>query len=201
MKEIIKEFKHIARDVTIYLLPGLTFLLYCVCLYSYYNNECEWNMSCSTKKLILILFIAYIVGHLIMGFMEFMFVIIPLEAKIMKLKIFRDRNKKLEEIENEFQDAELEILAFENKEKYEFFVERHTLLSLFRWNLSGVFLIESIISFIAIFLIQLPWYITIVQLFVFVFLLLFSIQTELDGRFRRIYLAQKKQSNSIENDR
>jgi hypothetical protein len=188
MKELIKEFKHIARDVTIYLLPGSLFIVYCVCLYIYCNNEWEYNMLFDIKMIIFILFIAYIIGHLILGLMEFLFVIIPLESKI-KNFIFRDKNKEIVELEKEYNDAELEIFAFQNKEKYEFFVERHTLLSLFRWNLSGVFLITSIISFIAIFQVQLPWFIPIVQLFVFVFLLLFSIQTELDGKYRRYYLA------------
>lgn len=192
MKDLIKEFKYIARDVTIYLLPGLTFLVLCVCFYAYYNNEWKYTMLFDIWIIIFILFVAYIIGHLLMGFMEFLFVMIPLEDGIKKLKHFREKNQKLKELEKEYQVAELEILAFEDKDKYEFFVERHTQLSLFRWNLSGVFLITGIISFIAIFIIQLPWYISMIQLFVFVFLLLFSIQTELDGNFRRLYLAQKK---------
>jgi phosphatidylglycerophosphate synthase len=194
MKEIIKEFKHIARDVTIYLLPGLTFLVYCVCLYTYYNNEWEWNILLGTRKLIIMFFIAYIFGHLIMGIMEVLFVITTLED-IIKNLIFKDKNQKLEEFEKKYQDAELEILAFENKEKYEFFVERHTLLSLFRWNLSGVFLITGIISIIASFLIGLPCYISIIQIILFICLLLFSIQTDLDGKYRRYYLATTETCN------
>lgn len=190
MNELVKAFNHIARDIMIYILPGLIFLLFCLffCIKIHYLNS--WNNIMTTKNIIILIIVAYIIGHIIMGIMEF-FVILKIENFFKKIFYPKESIKPKDE-----NDAELEILAFSDRDAYNFFVERHTQLSLFRWNLSGSFFLISISSFIFLFF----YYdfvlicIGVISIIFFLIMFVFSIKTELDGHCRRKILANKKKS-------
>ncbi|MFC0875868.1 hypothetical protein ACE01N_04700 [Saccharicrinis sp. FJH2] len=188
MKEIVKAFKHLARDIMIYILPGFTLLAYVLFIFNYQFNMFEKDEILSSKNLLIILIGSYIIGHIILGFME-LFVY----SKVDKL-FFKKERRVLEEATNNKIDAELEILAYSKRKAYDFFVERHTQLSLFRWNLSGAFLIISILSFLFI-INNYNCNLLIIGIFsfiIFLILFIFSIRTELDGLNRRKVLAAKK---------
>lgn len=153
MNEIIKAFRHIARDILIYIFPGLTLIFFFLFIGIEFYGFISWDKCLNLKSSIFMTFAAYIAGHITFGLMELLFVKIPIET-IIKKKIFGKDYKELLKNTKDLNDAELEILAFSNRDVYEFFVERHTQLSLFRWNMSGSFFIISIISFVLRFFIN-----------------------------------------------
>jgi len=192
MEEIVKAFNHIVRDILIYVLPGVVLLFYICFVYININSISDWSFLITNNGLIIILIItAYILGHIILAFMELFFVKIPIDIFIKRI-CFKKEFNELNEESNKFKDGELEILAFSNKNAYDFFVERHTQLSLFRWNLSGSFFIISISTFLLRFIYD--WFfisIGFISIFLFLILFLFSIRTEIDGLQRRMFLAKK----------
>jgi hypothetical protein len=197
MKEIVHSFKHIARDFMIYILPGLIVIFYGL-YFSYFKSYYEeFNCNDHLINICSILIASYIIGHFILGFMEVTFVLTKIDECVMKIlfkKDFLKLKRKLRINGKHCEDFELEILAFKNRDAYDFFVERHTQLSLFRWNISGTFLIISIFSFIMIRYesnCSLFW-IGIANLFMFIVMFIFSIRTELDGHLRRKFLAEKE---------
>ena len=146
MNEIVKVFKHLARDILIYILPGLTLLSYgsfvCIDLY----NLSSWEKLLTSRNFILLIIAAYIIGHIILGFME-LFAMLEIDSFIKKIIFRKDYSELIESTKDE-KEVELELWAFSNRDAYNFFVERHTQLILLRWNLSGSFFIISISSFI-----------------------------------------------------
>ena len=82
-------FKHISRDIIIYVLPGFVLIFNFIIVDKLYLGNKLINIL-NTEYLLLIFFIlSYILGHLIMAFME---IISFIEFLIKKMKLILKKN-------------------------------------------------------------------------------------------------------------
>lgn len=140
MDELVKSFKHLIRDILIYFLCGFIFLgnlllVDYIIFDGFYLKEIRiypyWEYF--------LILLSYFFGHLIFGFMYITFEYTSIENKLKKL-LFG----------NSFTINDLDAIEIYkyNIGIFEYFVDRHTQLYLFRWNAAGtcllIFLTNSI---------------------------------------------------------
>lgn len=137
--KLLEIFKYLLRDIIIYALPGfLFFFLFFFLKLPFEPSLVSEQTTIKEYYIIISIVISYYMGHLIMGLMYLVCELTLLE-KIWKRKMGIDDVNSLEK----------EIFIFNyNKLLYDEYIERYSILCLFRWNLSGVFLILFLISII-----------------------------------------------------
>lgn len=196
MKEIVHSFKHIARDFMIYILPGLIIVIYGLYFSSFKSYFEEFENNDRIINICSILIASYIIGHCILGIMEGVFVCTKIADRVQRIFFKRD-TEIIESYKCQVSVTEQEIIAFKERESYDFFVERYNQLSLFRWNLSGAFLINGLIALYEYFFGSISYFnsLSLIFFFLFIFLFYLSIKTEIDGDLRRKSLVEslKKQ--------
>ncbi len=147
MEYIFKHFKHLSRDLYIYIIPSINVLLNCYLFLlepkiqniiqaqfiSFYQN------TGSLIVIALIIVVCFIIGHISMAVSEILIVRSRID-KCIKCICFNEFPKN----DN---NEEVELVTFEERDKYDYFVERDSALYLFRWNLASTFLLLIIISF------------------------------------------------------
>lgn len=130
--KLLDLFKHVARDIIIYMLPGFVLIFYFIIVDNLYLGNKLIDILNTEYSLLILFILSYIIGHIIMAFME---IITLIEFLIKKMKCKKNEN------ENEI-DFQKELEIFKRNDKvYEYFIERENLLYYFRWNLSGAFFI------------------------------------------------------------
>ena len=135
--KLLDLFKHISRDIMIYVISGFVVIINLYVIDKVYIKSEFFQLIDKLEYLPLIIFIlSYIIGHIIMAFMEIISLIDPCIYKIFKFKKIN------------FKD---EVKIFENnKDIYDYFIERQNQLSYFRWTLAGAFFISTIINILYI---------------------------------------------------
>ncbi len=144
MEHIFKYFKHLSRDLYIYIIPGINVLLNCYLFLLEPNDQNNiqaqfisfYQNTGSLVVIASIIFVCFIIGHISMAVSEMLTAIYKYIKRIYFKEIPKNDNNE-----------EIEIVTFEKREEYEYFVERDSSLHLFRWNLAGTFLLLIIISF------------------------------------------------------
>lgn len=132
MKEVLKGFKHLAREIIIYIIPGFLFIFDILLLLKINHIEIIENKLFLDNIFIITIVIAYILGHFAISFRE---VILQLLGIIKSPK--EDKCEQL--------DKELEIYKIDI-DRYEGFIERYNLLYAFRKNITWVNIILLIIN-------------------------------------------------------
>ncbi|MCG3668470.1 hypothetical protein [Aliarcobacter butzleri] len=128
--KILELFKHISRDIMIYVIPGFIIVVNLFIIDELYLNNKILGLIEKLEYLSFIIFIlTYVIGHIIMALME----IVQRIVKCINLE------------KNNVFKVEVKIFK-KNKELYDYFIERQNQLSYFRWTLSGAFIISSIIN-------------------------------------------------------
>lgn len=146
MKDLVKAFRHIARDLLCYVIPGfavlvnLTFLDYLYNLakaFMYITSIQYWTIGAVV--------ISYVLGHCVFALMYYFFEFRFGTENSIKRRYFTNENgKPVFEVDYK---KEIEILS-SNEKLHEQFIERYTQLYLFRWNLAGAFICSGVLNFI-----------------------------------------------------
>ena len=131
MEEIFKAFRHLSREIIIYILPG--FLLFLDVIIILFVNNCSilQNEIFVNSIFWIAIFMSYIFGHLS----------ISLCVVLKKLCCFDNcfgyKNERL--------DKEIQIFK-KDKDRYEYFIERYNLLHAIRKNVTAIWLIICILN-------------------------------------------------------
>ena len=167
--KLLDLFKHLARDIIIYVLPGFVLIFNFIIVDKLYLGNKLINIL-NTEYLLLIFFIlSYLVGHVIMAFMSILFKI---------LNMFKCKKDGI--------DFEKELKIFKmNYQVYEYFIERENHLYFLRWNLSGGFLISAIFN--VFFMIQFSFEKEFSYYFIFIPIIVGVILLRLHYVTKRIY--------------
>ncbi|MFA5556999.1 MAG: hypothetical protein WCY06_00035 [Flavobacteriaceae bacterium] len=191
MSNLVKVFKHLARDLLVYFLAGFVVILYLIYL-DYNFNELSFFKYTQTISYWVVGFIviAYIIGNIIFSFM-YLFIECTGIEKYLKQTFF-DKNFEVK--------CKNEIPVFkEENELHEQFVERHTQLYLMRWNLAGAFVLVGIIHFFisVINIYTLELLVSAILILSGIFLYILSLRTEKDctERITKIIKYQNKKQN------
>lgn len=134
MKEVFKAFKHLAREIIIYLIPG--FLLFFDIVLILNINDCSFIKEPLFREYLLgigVIF-SYVFGHL--G--------ISLREVFVKLFCSEESSQKTKP---EQLDMELSIYD-KDKDRYEYYIERYNLLYAIRKNLTWISIIILITNII-----------------------------------------------------
>lgn len=159
ISKLLDIFKHIARDIIIYVIPGFLLIFNLFIIDKLYLKK-EILAIFQGEYLLLVIFIlSYILGHVIMAVME---IVSCIEFLFKKCKWIKNK------IEIDF-SKELEIFKDNDSKKiYEYFIERENQLYYFRWNISGAFFVSAILNK---YLLSEEFYIFLIPLIVGIFLL------------------------------
>lgn len=146
MNEIFKYLKHLTREILIYWLSGFLILINILIIdYFYYNESIlifiELHKDLLSLFTISLIFVSYILGQICMAIGYLFLEKTGIEKSLKKYN-------KIEDFEN---NGILEKFYKNDKEHYEFFIERYDNLSYMRWNLSIALLIIFVINLIYIF--------------------------------------------------
>lgn len=178
MSQILDLFKHLVRDILFYLISGLLLIGNFILIYYHYFDKSIFVYLKEIDYLPLLAIIAsYGIGQIIMGFMFLAIESTGVERVIARvMKINPDLNLK----------GEL-FIYINNKDIYEYYIERYNQLYYLRWNVAGACLIISIINFL--FLIFRGYNVeifiaSIVPFLVFISLLLLHYKTGEEYNFR-----------------
>lgn len=168
--KLLDFFKHISRDIMIYVIPGFIVIVNLYIIDKVYIKSEFFQVIDKLEYLPLIIFItSYVIGHIIMAFMEIISLIDPCIYKIFKFKKIN------------FKD---EINIFKNnKDTYDYFIERQNQLSHFRWTLSGAFIVSTIIDiYYSIEKVDIPLSFIVLTFLIGIFLLILHYITEKESK-------------------
>ncbi len=196
MNEIFKYLKHLTREILIYWLSGFLILINIFIIDYFYYDESILNFIELRKDLlslftISLIFVSYILGQICMGIGYVILEKTGLEKSL----------KKCTKIEDFEIKGVLEKLYKNDKEHYEFFIERYDNLSYMRWNLSIALLIIFIINLIFIFKFC-YWQIlllTILSIFFSIITYVLYLKTEIDLQVKIKMLTDSDADTSITN--
>lgn len=173
IENIFKTFNHIARELQFYFIPGFLILLNIYALdFFYYENSIS-NLIRQNYFILAIIIIAYVLGHISIGFF---YVIIELPGIDKKINKLLKLNYKIE-------SNILPKLFKEDKESYFHFIERYAMLTLMRWTMSASFFIIFLTDAIFLSIKHFIWQIctlTIVSFISSVLLFILTSKTEKD---------------------
>jgi len=135
ISKLLEYFKHITRDIFVYVLSGLLLIGNILLIDILYNSSLIFlHLKFITYLPLIIITTAYILGHIIMGIMFICLEIIPIDEKITKYFNININQKN-------------EIKVYKkNSSLYEYFIERQNQLYYLRWNFAGAFLTSIIIN-------------------------------------------------------
>lgn len=132
MDEIFKAFKHLSREVIIYLIPG--FLLFFDILLILYMNDCSFVKEPLFKEYLfwVAIIFSYVFGHLSISLREIF------------VKLFCSTESSQKKGEEQL-DKELSIYS-KDKDRYEYYIERYNLLYAIRKNLTWINIIVLLVN-------------------------------------------------------
>ena len=137
LAKLLEYFKHIVRDLFVYVFSGLVVIANLTFIdYQFYNKQLGFLKILNELdyKILVILVVAYIIGHIIMAVMFLFFEVTGIDKKITDIyKINIDQEKEIK-------------VYKENLNLYEYFIERQNQLYYVRWNVAGAFLISLVID-------------------------------------------------------
>lgn len=151
MTELIKAFRHFARDLLIYAISGFAVLVNLAFLDYLFNSANTFKYIKNIQYWIVgVILISYVLGHCVFALMYYFFEFRFKIENYFKRRYFSKKSKEEKNKEIEFEvDYKKEIKFFSSNERlHEQFIERHTQLYLFRWNLAGAFIFSGILNFI-----------------------------------------------------
>ncbi len=129
--KILDSFKHLCRDIMIYLLPGFIPLSYLIIYFRVYYDFSVFTLIPSNFILIIAFSIfSYIFGNILMSFSYIGIWV----GNIFSKKENRSKNTNFEEIEKDI------TIYLRNRILYENYIERYNDISYFRLNLKYSFL-------------------------------------------------------------
>ncbi len=190
-EQLIKAFKHIAREIQVYILSGSLILFELFFIDYFYYEQSIFNYWKEFPYLFIILLLfSYTFGHLTYALMYVVFEKTKVESKIKKILKYSIDNK-IEDILNK------EVAIFnENTNAYYEYIERYNILNHMRWNLSGANFLMFLINLIYLIFNKCCYQVVIVFainfLGFFVFLLL-SLKTE-EEYYKRIEVISSRSS-------
>lgn len=132
MDEIFKAFKHLSREVIIYIIPG--FLLFFDTLLILNMNDCSFVKESLFKEYLFWVAVSfsYVFGHLSISLRE---IYINLFCSL------ESSQKKGEE------QLEKELLIYrKDKDRYEYYIERYNLLYAIRKNLTWISIVVLVVN-------------------------------------------------------
>lgn len=150
ISKLLDIFKHIARDIIIYVIPGFLLIFNFYIIDKLYLKKDILAIFQGEYLLLVIFILSYILGNVIMAIMSLLYKIL-----------------NCEEDKINFED-ELNIYK-KNSQLYEYFIERENQLYFFRWNLSGTFFISIILNIVLLFYFQLSIEFMIYFIFIYFF--------------------------------
>lgn len=131
MQEIFKAFRHLSREIIIYIIPGFLLFLDVIIILFVNNSSILKNELFDNFIFWIAIFISYVFGHLS----------ISLSVILRKLCCFCNcSNNKNERLEKEI------IIYGKDKDRYEYFIERYNLLHAIRKNITFICLIMSVLN-------------------------------------------------------
>lgn len=173
MTEFFKAFKHLSREVYIYIIPGLILLINFGIILFIENQPLFFKLYNLPYISILLITIAFVLGHFSLSIRE------PFLCK-------KDKDdEELKNLINVFQN---------NKDSYEHFVERYNLLYSFRKNMFCISILMFITNIIALFYTCKCYflYFTIFSIVLIVFFLIYAKRTKEDYKTRIKLLSDSK---------
>lgn len=131
--QILELFKHLVRDILVYLIGGLLIIANLLMIdYQYFSGSIYIYITTKYEYLpIIIILFSYGLGQIIMGFMYLFIERTGIEKYIKKLLSLKSTSNIEDEI----------FIFIRNKDAYDFFIERYNHLSYLRWSLAGASLI------------------------------------------------------------
>lgn len=184
IEQLSKLFYHLARELQVYFISGLLILLNILAIdFFYYNNSLFLYLN-NKPVLIPLIVIAYVIGHICMGFYYLMFELSGIEKAINKfLKINID-----------LQTDCLPELFKNNKEAYLYFIERYNILIMMRCTMCTSLLIISLTDWCFIAFKFSIWQILIISIFsflCFIVLLILTLKSEKDYADKIVQMRNK----------
>ena len=145
MTEVTKIFRHLARDLFIYFLPGFIVILNLGYVDFCLNETHVLNyLKTLPQWVFCVLIVSFIVGHFVFTLMYLFFDYSGFDNRLKK-NLFPLSNSMMVFKVDEQKEIEIYKKALDLHEQ---FIERHTQLYLMRWNLSGGLLLSGIINLI-----------------------------------------------------
>lgn len=178
METLAKYFKHIARDLFIYFIPGVYIMINATFLdHVFFQSRMYHHLLKIPYSYLLIIVVSYVIGQFICAFMYMTIERTGIESWVKK-KFFLVDGKAWKI------DYKKEMESFKKyPEVHEQFIERHTQLYMLRWNLSGTSVLCFIINIIFCCLFSFSKYIVLMSIGYLIsafFLYILSIETEKD---------------------
>lgn len=175
MSEVTKTFKHIARDIYIYMLPGFIFIFNLLYIdYLYFDSNTYLYLKANESLIYIVLISSYLIGHFSFGIFYLIIEKTNCERFFKKLLFKKD-----------FKEDDLQLMNLFKSDisVFEFFIERHIHLSLFRWNFSAALIFSGFIN--SLFLITIKFsnnllLVIIIQIIGSISIYILSLKTELD---------------------
>lgn len=180
IEQLFKTFSHLARDIQNYIFSGFIILANIYLIDFFYYSGSVWkHLSGSNLFIPGIIIVAYILGHISLGFYTVLLEWKEVDKK-MNGKLFKKRFS--EKSVSDTETVTEKIKAFnKSKSVYFHFIEREYILSNIRWNYSASFLLVSICDFIFVFFKGHQWQVLLTAILALVaafFLLLLSVFTQ-----------------------
>jgi len=164
MKEVLKGFKHLAREIIIYIIPGFLFIFDILLLLKINHIAIIENKLFLDNLFIITIVIAYILGHLAISFRELIMQLLGI--------IKSPKEEKCEQLDKELEIYKIDI------DRYEGFIERYNLLYAFRKNITWVNIILLLINTLcAVFVLQNTSFYIITMIINLIFILFFGFNT------------------------